>query len=416
MKKKAEYDFFTNPSDLQSWVRSRGSGQEASSELLDVIQMIGDQDDVPDDTNDIVEMCETIFQAGDDEREDAASILFGVLAKHNVINMTKEAKNMKRQAQTYRQRNQWTRGQRNKWNRYAQAEEVHPNTQWRRNRNQFYGFIHNDVDALRFDEDPENVYSGEAIWRMYIMDKFTREHKDKNGKWVGGYINDRFYTFPDAGTPSNPDVPRDGGNQMELAHGERTRKPRPHQYSIERRMEEARGNETNDLEVSANSFDVMVKVASTLPKERNENRIYNMFRDVIDMREAGFEYENILEKVAEHYDATIPGVAQIEKVARKMVDKHSGIAYEINKTAQNRQTFIVTSSIPVTNSSNGETMLQEGTTVVKIDDNTFQIVDGSDAGVSFKLPEGVLPEQVMASADADGMTIQDGADEVGLNE
>jgi hypothetical protein len=74
-----------------------------------------------------------------------------------------------------------------------------------------------------------------------MADKFSSDYQDrKTGELVGGYINERFYKFPDAGTPANPDVPRDGGNPMMLKPGERSRTPRPHQWSVERRMQEAR--------------------------------------------------------------------------------------------------------------------------------------------------------------------------------
>jgi hypothetical protein len=99
----------------------------------------------------------------------------------------------------------------------------------------------NCLDSIYFDDEPERIYCAEALWRKHVMDKFSREWKDKKtGEWVGGYINNRFHVFPTAGTPANPDVPRDHGNRMELALNERSRQPRPHEYSTERRLEEQR--------------------------------------------------------------------------------------------------------------------------------------------------------------------------------
>jgi hypothetical protein len=88
------------------------------------------------------------------------------------------------------------------------------------------------------------------MWRRHVADKFSSDQQDrKTGELYGGYINDRFYKFPDAGTPANQDVPRDGGNNMRLVPGERTRLPRPHQYSMERRLQEARekGSTTDNV-------------------------------------------------------------------------------------------------------------------------------------------------------------------------
>jgi len=153
---------------------------------------------------------------------------------------------------------------------------------------------------------------------------------------------------------------------MELSNTERTRKPRPHQYSIERRLEEARGNKTYDI--VASSFSNIVKVASTLPKERNEDRIYNMFRDVIDMTEAGFSYTDVLEKVANHYEASIEGVAQLALKASKMIEKHEGIGYRLAQSS-GTPTF----------------QMPSGDVVVLIDPSTktYQYVDGANTGETF---------------------------------
>jgi len=257
--------------------------------------------------------------------------------------ITKEAQNMSRQ------RNGWVRGMRNKWNRVVDG--FNDGTPWRIDRDKFYNFTHYYTDAISFNEDPTMVYSGEALWRMYIMDKYTREYQTKEGRWVGGYLNDRFYVFPDAGTPDNPDTDRMGGNQMELAQDERTRKPRPHQYSVERRMEEARGHKTTDIEVTtANSFDKMVKIASNaskLPQEKENDVIFNIFRDSLDMREAGIDYEKRLEMISNHYNTSILNVAQIEKTATKLIEKHSGIGYAFDNSSSNISTSVpVSTSVP----------------------------------------------------------------------
>ena len=229
---------------------------------------------------------------------------------------------------------------RNKWNRVVDG--FNDGTPWRIDRDKMYNFTHYYTDAISFDEDPTRVYSGEALWRAYIMDKYSCEYQDqKTGHLVGGYINDRFYTFPDAGTPANPDVPRDGGNPMALTLGERSRKPRPHQWSTERRMEDARGNKTYDLEATA-STKQMVKTAGTitdasLPAERTDDKIYNILRDTIEMREAGIEYSDMIQKISNHYGASITGVAQIDVEAQRLLQKHNGVMYDMHKTATHDQ-------------------------------------------------------------------------------
>ena len=382
-------EFFVNPEDLQGWVKSRSSANDASKSILDIIGK-GDETDVS-------QTCEQIFNGDEKASKDASDILFGVLAKNDLaklsktagtigtqkckcgnegnknsrckncgkwipgkpisewegswaqqeeerkqkkqetaedtINMKKEAeKQVPTNAQESRQRNNWVRGNRNKWNRVVDG--FNEGTPWRIDRDKFFNFTHYYTDALSFDEDPNRVYSGEAIWRKYIMDKFTTEHQTKEGKWVGGYINDRFYVFPDAGTPSNPDVPRDGGNQMGLPPGTKSRKPRPHQYSTERRLEEARGAKTYDIEAFAAQTTKTIKIASASKSDIDNDKIYSIFRDVLDMREAGISYETMLEEVAKHYNSSIMGVANIDKVAQALKTKHAGIAYSMTKTAK----------------------------------------------------------------------------------
>lgn len=292
----------------------------------------------------VKESCERIYNGNDaSEQQTAAGILYGVLSNFNLTNkMTKAAKSdgMTKQAQSQqpqpgsRQRNGWVRGMRNKWNRTVDG--FNEGTPWRVDRDKMYNYTHYYTDAVTFDEDPTHVYSGEAIWRNYIMDKFSQETQDKNGRWIGGYINNRYFVFPDAGTPANPGVDRMGGNQMELPAGERTRMPRPHQYSTERRLEEARGNKTYDIEVtaSASSFVKTATIHTKTNKDIENDRLFNMFKDCLDMREAGISYSERLEKISEHYNATITGVAEIEKFASKMLEKHANVGYEIVRTAQ----------------------------------------------------------------------------------
>ena len=70
----------------------------------------------------------------------------------------------------------------------------------------------------------------EAIWRGAIMDKYSRPYRDKDGNWVGGYINKRFEV--DQWVPET--------NNYQLKPGEK-RKPRLPQYGlIEGRLENAR--------------------------------------------------------------------------------------------------------------------------------------------------------------------------------
>jgi hypothetical protein len=383
-------EFFQNPEDLGGWIKSKKSGDEAATELMGVIKTLYQNVNVAEeDEQSIFDSCKQVYTQENNNDNHAAEILFGVLSKHNITTLRKEAKvNMKNKTVTSkvvtateikeaqspesRQRNGWVKGMRNKWNRVVDG--FNEGTPWREDRDKMYNFTHYYTDAISFDEDPTHVYSGEAIWRMHIMDKFSSETQDKDGRWVGGYINDRYHVFPDAGTPANPEVDRMQGNQMELAAGERTRKPRPHQYSIERRMEEARGHKTTDLEATSASFNKLTKIASKLPVEREEDRIYKIITDVFDMREAGIDYEKRLEMLSEHYEASITGIAQIEKIASNLVEKHNGIGYELQKQAQSKR---IEQPVTVELEGGGFKNLNQGDVVREIGKGTVMLPNGS---------------------------------------
>lgn len=293
-------NFFTSPNDLEKWVKSYKTPDEASLNIMEVVGKNSERD--------IVETCRSIFEGKDGS---ASEVLYKILGRYNITregkNMTnkiiKEAQIIGRDAPLY-----------------ANMEmKVCPKLPFSVGKRLIstYNCRHQCLDSLVLDDDPNRVYCLEAMWRRHVMDKFSREFKDKDGKWVGGYVNERFQIFTD-----------DGGNQMQLANSEKTRKPRPHQYSTERRLEEARGEKTTDLTASNNKF---VKLASVETKENNDEA-YKIFDDIVEMKQAGLNDEDIIYKVAEHYNKSILQIAGIHKAATKMLSAHSGIVYSHNRS------------------------------------------------------------------------------------
>lgn len=415
--------FFKNPKELSSWIRDKSSADEAFQDLMQAVKLSSQEEKIEQDELDIKEACISVYKDDDD----ASETLYNILSRHKITEVEENLKKgyeMEKKAQVSKQRNDWMRGERNKWNRSVDGHKEQ--TPWRIDRDQFFDFTHYTTDALSFDEDPSRVYSGEAIWRMYVMDKFYREYQTDDGKWVGGYINDRFHVFPTAGTPSNPDSPRDGGNQMELGLSERTRKPRPHQYSTERRLEEARGNKTYDLEVTttAKSFNKIVKTSGKVPVSRNSDSVYNIFRDCLEMKEAGINYADILEKVADHYGSTITNVAQIAQFAENMVKKHNNIAYafEVGKMqvkADKRETFravgdLVGQTMDQKSGSPTPVNIMKGTVLVRTSPNLYEISSGKGIGTKVMIEKDI--SGLIDPLDGHEDNIQDAADEVGLNE
>jgi len=294
--------FFTSPEDLKSWVQSQKSADSASLNIMEVIGKNSEKD--------IVDTCRSIFsKTGNSDH--AAKILFDVLSQYDITQiregkmkdkLVKQAQAVMRQDALYS-------------NLDMRICPKLPKQSAGHGLISTYNCRHYCLDSLVFDDDPNRVYCSEALWRRHIMDKFSREFKDKEGKWVGGYINQRFQVFRD-----------DGGNQMELAHGERTRKPRPHQFSTERRLSEGRGEETYDL--TASSENKFVKVASVISVDsKEENDIYKMFDDIIEMKQSGMNEEDIICKVSEHYNVSIPKASQVHKLANIMLERHNRIAY-----------------------------------------------------------------------------------------
>jgi len=70
----------------------------------------------------------------------------------------------------------------------------------------------------------------ETLWRTHIMDKYSRPYKDKEGNWVGGYIQKRFEV--------DKNIPE--ATNIQLKPGQR-RKPRLPEYGLtEARLQDAR--------------------------------------------------------------------------------------------------------------------------------------------------------------------------------
>jgi len=402
-------DFFTSPQDLKGWVRIQQSPDFAATKILEIIGKEEEQD--------IVDTCRQIYKKEDENNADNASqVLFGVLAKHNLAQikegtsmnnkLIKEAQMMRGESPLYQ----------------AMPMRVCPKLPFSQGKRLIstYNCRHYCLDSLVFDDDPIRVYCAEALWRRHVMDKFSREFKDKDGKFVGGYINSRFQVFHD-----------NGGNQMELANEERTRKPRPHQYSTERRLSEGRGEETYDLTASSHQ---MIKLAAVAEKDEvkdeTQNTVYRIFDDIVDMKEAGFSDEDILYKTAEHYGKSIPDVALIYKLAMKQVQTHNGLIYSYDSSKMKKEaqavlpehsTMVTKRDVQVTNVADGRGItLRMETPVVMVSNDVnrsiFEVVDGPDAGQKVSIPQGVNASDVFGIIEDAAGKIQDAAQEVGLNE
>lgn len=298
------------------------------------------------------------------------------------------------------------------------------------------------LDSITFDDDPDRVYCAETLWRRHIMDKFSREWKNEEGKWVGGYLNERFYKFPDNGTPANPDVPSDHGNQMQLPHGVRTRQARPDEFSYERRLEQRRGNELHSILASRKK---VIRLASIQDQKNSDDKIFSAFNHILELKEKGLDAEKIISATSKAHKMSIDNTGKLFHFASKLKDRHQGFAYacdsqsikkyaesktkRFTKVAQATPSGIrltdnsinkvgVTVFVANPNGAVGKTLrdnstirIETGTALVKTsDENVYQIVDinGPHNGqfIVFENPNSVYvntQEQLQEAADQTGL-------------
>lgn len=87
-------------------------------------------------------------------------------------------------------------------------------------RNKGFGLVVDDIWNIDY----------ETIWRENIMDKYSRPYKNKEGEWVGGYLNKRFET--DRNIPET--------NNMQLKPGQLRKPILPEYGNTESRLQAAR--------------------------------------------------------------------------------------------------------------------------------------------------------------------------------
>lgn len=386
--------FFTSPEDLKSWVKAQKNPDLAANKIIESMGGKNEQD--------VVDTCRAICTDKNEKVVDNASkVLYGVLANNKLTELNKSSGD-------------------NKMKKVAQAvmreDSLYGNMPMRvcpklpysvgKRLISTYNCRHYCIDSFTLDDDPSRVYCAEALWRNNIMDKFSREWRQDDGQLVGGYINERFQVTHNS-----------SGNPMELSRDERTRKPRPHQYSTERRLSEGRDEETYDLMTASNKK--MVKLASITPKD---DKIYTIYNDIVEMKDAGLTDEDIISKVSEHYGISIFSTVKLHSMAMKQMARHSDTTYTFTKEAAipfpEKTTMVTKTDMQVTSLKDGKpVMLKMETPVVlvsnKPDNQVFQIVDGQDAGKQFKVENANIDQNLGLTEEID---IQSSADEAGLNE
>ena len=123
-------------------------------------------------------------------------------------------------------------------------------------RNKGFGLVVDDIWNIDY----------EAIWRGTIMDKYSREYRDKDGNWVGGYLNKRFEIDRQVPVTSN----------YQLKPGQKRKPILPEYGNLESRLQFQRENSTKKESsiYGEEEFDKDIKKASSFNlKEINKKKI-----------------------------------------------------------------------------------------------------------------------------------------------
>ena len=338
-------NFLTGPQDIAAWVRASSSDAEAATKLLNLV-------DSTEHEQDIWESCRRIKEGTD--VEGAAGVLSKILSAYEITEervaeveaawkqvyaanelhrngriTTAQRDGMVKKAQVMRQPGQYN----------AMPLKICPKLPKQsagKGVISTYDCRHYCLDSIVFDEDPLKVYCAEAMWRRHVMDKFSQEWKDeKTGKWVGGYINQRFHVMPDGGTPETKDTPRDHGNTMQLKPGERTRQPRPHQYSIERRMQEAREKGSTESIVLAQApRDKMVKLASAdVASIDTEDSVYKAYSMSVELASKNVPDAVACNTISKKCGLPLGQAVQVRSMALRKLARHRADVYITSSNA-----------------------------------------------------------------------------------
>jgi hypothetical protein len=119
-------------------------------------------------------------------------------------------------------------------------------------RNKGFGLVVDDIWDIDY----------ETIWRSTIMDKFSRPYRDKEGNWVGGYIQKRFEVDKNI-----PIV-----NNMQLKPGQKRKPILPEYGLIEGRMELQREKEAKKI-ASVKPFNLKQAMADKKKSELKTSQL-----------------------------------------------------------------------------------------------------------------------------------------------
>ena len=419
--------FFTSPTDLVGWLRKNAStAEEASAKILNAI---GDNRH----ESDIVQSIRRIFSK--ENCEGAASVLFNVLAQYGITEeqiktgtkkgdilvaaeslekskfiSAEEKSEMIKQAQIMRQPGEYPMELRvcPKLLRSVGGRIIST-----------YNCRHYCLDSVIFDEDPSRVYCAEALWRRHVMDKFSSDWKDlKSGELVGGYINSRFYSFPTAGTPDNPDVPRDQGNKMNLKPDERTRQPRQHEWSTERRLQEEREKGSTESIILAMGK-APIRLGSMDVINKSNEVLYKVFSESIDLHNQGVDEVSAVNHLSEKYAMPIQEVVVVQDKALAKFAQNMSNSYAVKPEGQARpqqppapSRWLVNTQVKATTPDAKQTFLNQGTVLDQRDNaGNFTIVDPASKMPTSQVVNIAQPDQGLLQNFND---VQESAKEVGL--
>jgi len=110
------------------------------------------------------------------------------------------------------------------------------------------------LDGLALDD--YRIICAETLFRQNVIDKFSREYRDKDGNYVGGYFNKRFEVHYDT-----------AGNSYQLKPGQRRRPISPDEWSYEKRLSNMRDKLSEEREYLGGAPEPDKKVVGSGKKE-----------------------------------------------------------------------------------------------------------------------------------------------------
>lgn len=317
-------NFWQSSADVVEWLKSFSSDEAALKKIAAIVKEQRYREDVEESLN-------AVFNGGDAMY--GGEVLYKIFAQLGLVESGKELKMNKTQSSDKKLEKVAYRQEHGIYNMPLRVcPKLMGRTVGGRRGNIVSTFTCREhcLNGMSFDDNPNRVYCAETLWRRHVMDKFYAEKPNPDTNEVmGGYIDQRFRVERD-----------DGGNRLNLKPGDRTRKPRPHQFSIERRLSENReANSTKDDDFVLNKTASIakedsgikpIKISSNEPyMNQDDEELNQVFSSLIEKHASGVERADAVREVSSDYDWPFEKVAFVQDIAVRKYESSLNMRYSM---------------------------------------------------------------------------------------